>query len=181
MLIRLAMTMAMLLGVVMPFTTGAASVEANDAIMPTEWKLVGKGRFKFAFWSIYDASLYSQTGRFEPKKFGAIDQPIRLKLTYLRDIDKDELVDNTLDQWLQQGFSNKDIIGYKQTLLTTFPDVKENDHLAIEVSSQGSQFYYNDKKIEQAFSTEFGLIFSGIWLADNTTEPGLRNKLIGNN
>lgn len=164
------------------------------------WSLVGEGRFKFAFWSIYDAYLYTPTGQFEHFKQTntvqtvktqslnpaiAVEQlpaPFYLKLRYLREIEKADLIENTFDQWQKQAVDVAKLKRYKQVLNDTWPDrVIEGETLAIMVTADASQFYFNETPIGSKLDQEFGFIFAGIWLATTTTKPKLRAQLIGRN
>lgn len=155
---------------------GSTSANVPDS---STLKLVGKGRFKFAFWSIYDAELYTPSGLYRDNDNVVRNLPLYLKLTYLRAIEKQDLVDNTFDQWRKQKLNPDDMAEFRDVLLGIWPDVKESDSLAIEVTASGSQFYFNNKAIGPALSKQFGEFFSGIWLAKNSTEPTLRQQLIG--
>ncbi|MDO6720443.1 chalcone isomerase family protein [Psychrosphaera sp. 1_MG-2023] len=162
----------------------SANIESNrtnNTVDARPLKLVGKGRFKFAFWSIYDAALYTQNGKYIDGDNDNYREnlPLYLKLTYLRDIEKQDLVDNTFDQWRKQKLNPEDMAKFRDVLLDIWPNVSASDSLAIEVNSKGSLFYFNDQPIGPQLTTEFGTFFTGIWLAKNSTEPTLRQQLIG--
>lgn len=141
-----------------------------------EYKIVGEGQYRVAFWSIYNATLSTPTGKFQGV---AQQQPFYLKLQYLRDISKQDLVENTFDQWQKQNIDKAVVAQYKAPLMATFCDVQRSDSFAILVTPNGSQFYFNGAPQGPSFSRKFGVLFAGIWLAENSTATELRQKLIG--
>lgn len=143
------------------------------------WKTVGKGRFKFAFWSIYDAELRSQNGQYNATEVPQQQLPLSLTLTYLRDIEKSDLVSNTFEQWQKQGLDVATLSKYRAVLDDLWPDVKKGDSLGIQVFPTYSQFLHNGQRLGTPLTAEFGQVFIGIWLNNNTTEPELRSRLIG--
>lgn len=155
----------------------AASLGFSDA-SSKQLQLVGEARFKFLFWDIYDSKLFTASGAFNSQLPLTQQLPLKLKIDYLRDIEAADLVDNTIDQWRKIGLSQSAIDAHQALISDLWPNIGKNDQLAIVLDEQGSQFYYNGEAIGGQLSTEFGVDFVSIWLAENTTEPKLRNKLI---
>ena len=61
-------------------------------------KKVGEAKLKVLFWDVYNSSLYSKTGEYQAEKF-----PQALKINYLRDIDAEDLIERTQDEWEKLG------------------------------------------------------------------------------
>ena len=75
---------------------------ANAQAVPWErLQLTGEARLKVLFWNVYDARLFTADGNYVDDRY-----PVALQLNDLRDIDKDDLVDETLNQWRQQGLTH---------------------------------------------------------------------------
>ena len=135
----------------------------------------GEGKMSFMFWDLYKAELYGKAETFQPEK-----TPIALKITYLRDIDKQDLIDATVDQWAHLSYENDAIPEWSNQLSAIWPDIKEGNHLIIRVLDDGtSEFYDQNQKIGTMTDTSFGQAFISIWLSENTSEPKLRARLIG--
>jgi hypothetical protein len=138
-------------------------------------KKVGEAKLKVFFWDVYNSSLYNQTGEYQEEQF-----PQALKINYLRDIDAEDLIERTQDEWKKLGIEQ---ITYKQwiPLLTNiFPDIKKGDTLLLSVSENlQSEFYFNGQTIGKISDLNFGKSFLRIWLDKNCSYPKVRDQLIG--
>jgi hypothetical protein len=153
----------------LPLVSFANTNEVND-----EFKLVGESRFEYYFWDVYDAKLSSPTGRYE---FG--QHPSLLSLTYLRDFAAKDIVKATNEQWKHLG--KKELIGkYDEVLTMLWPDIKEGETLTFKTDSNGKgTFYHEGKKLGGVDDRTFADNFLAIWLSPETSEPKMRNQLIG--
>ena len=140
-------------------------------------KQVGEAKLKILFWDVYNSSLYNQTGKYQADQF-----PQALNINYLRDIDAEDLIGRTQDEWEKLGI-DKAVYAPWITLLTDiFPDIKKGDTLLLNVSeNHKSEFFFNGKTIGQITDQTFGINFLRIWLDENSSYPKVRNKLIGLN
>ncbi len=140
-------------------------------------QLVGQARLEVLFWSIYDSRLYTTDGRYSEGQ-----RPLRLELEYLRDIEAADLVEQTRNEWqhLQLRADEKEL--WLQELARLWPDVREDDVLALEMSESGrSTFLLNGKPLGSIDDPQFGPSFLAIWLSPDTSRPELRRSLIGMN
>ena len=141
----------------------------------TGLKQVGAARLKVLFWNIYDSTLYSADGKYQQDAF-----PQALQLVYLRDIDAEELLKHTRDEWHRLGVPKQSAQHWLSQLKAIFPDIKEGDELTLRVSEQGhSEFYFNSQAIGLITEAEFGSAFLRIWLDENSSYPKVREQLIG--
>jgi glycine/D-amino acid oxidase-like deaminating enzyme len=61
-----------------------------------------------------------------------------------------------------------------------FPDVKEGDRLTgIHLPGMGARFAFNGQPVGDVRDPEFARLFFGIWLAAQSSEPALRDALLG--
>lgn len=135
----------------------------------------GEGQMSVMFWDLYKAELFGQTPSYQSDT-----SPVALKITYLRDIDKEDLIEATLDQWGHIGYENESIPKWATQLEQIWPDIKEGSQLTIRVHSDGSSDFYDaTSKIGSMEDPQFGKAFLAIWLSEKTSEPKLRAKLIG--
>lgn len=140
-------------------------------------QLVGQARLEVLFWAIYDSRLYTADGRYSEGQ-----RPLRLELEYLRDIEAADLVERTRNEWqhLQLRADEKEL--WLQELARLWPDVREDDVLALEMSESGrSTFLLNGKPLGSIDDPQFGPSFLAIWLSPDTSRPELRRSLIGMN
>lgn len=136
---------------------------------------VGDARMEYLFWDVYDATLFTTTGEY---KLG--DNPIKFKLTYLRDFAAKDIVKATNEQWQHLG-KKQLTTQYSDKLLAMWPNIKKGESLTLVTNKQGlSVFYHNDKHIGEINEPGFAADFLAIWLSENTSEPALRKQLLGN-
>lgn len=136
---------------------------------------VGESKFSWLFWDIYNISLWSETLPYESGQL-----PVRLEITYLRDITRQELIDNTIDQWKKQGVAWEK--NWIVQLKDIWPDINTDNTLSLSLTHQKeSLFYFNGEFIGSITDAKFSQAFIDIWLSEKTTEPKLRLKLLGVN
>ena len=142
------------------------------------WRLKKSRRSQtLLFWDVYNSSLYSKTGEYQAEKF-----PQALKINYLRDIDAEDLIERTQDEWEKLGIKQVTFSQWIPLLTNIFPDIKKGDTLLLSVSeNQQSEFFFNGKTIGKITDQTFGKSFLRIWLDENCSYPKVRNKLIGSN
>ncbi|MCW8106995.1 chalcone isomerase family protein [Alteromonas ponticola] len=139
-------------------------------------KLVGEGRMRYLFWDIYDASLYSVEGRFRS------DKPFALSLSYHRDIAGVEIAQRSIKEIKQQALcASTHLSRWEKMMSDIFPAVSEGDVLTGVRDSQGNaRFFYNGREIGVINEPDFTQCFFAIWLDEKTSEPKLRQRLLGN-
>lgn len=157
-----------------------ATVLSTNVINLDKLTLVGEGTMKVVFWQVYNAQLYSENIPFKIDNY-----PQMLKITYLRDIDKKDLLEATDDQWKHIGTSEVLRKKWRKSLKSIFPTVQPQDVITLYVDNKKvSHFYLSSGKkpmrpIGQVIDSQFGPQFLNIWLAKNTSRPALRRKLLG--
>lgn len=156
-------------------TSVTSGVSMADPL--TGLKQVGKAKLKVLFWDVYNSSLYSQTGEYQESTF-----PQALKIDYLRDIDAQDLIERTQDEWQKLGIKQESFKQWLPLLTNIFPNIKKGDTLLLNVSEDlQSEFFFNGQTIGKITDQNFGKSFLRIWLDENSSYPKVRNKLIGLN
>ncbi len=146
-------------------------VQASESTL----RMVGEARLTFMFWPVYDSRLYSVDGIYREGRL-----PLLLEIQYLRDVDAGDLVKHTQSEWQRQGLSHGSEQQWLETLSRLLPDVRENDVLALEVDELGSStFLVNGRPLGQINDPQFGKQFLAIWLSPDTSQPELRQTLLG--
>ncbi len=151
--------------------------QANEPA-PGSLTAVGQGHFRYLFWSVYDAELATQDGRYIDV---AQSRPLALTLTYQRDISRDEFIDATLDQWRHvYGDVSPVQQQWADALKSIWQDVRDGDQLRCYVDADAvSHFYLNNKPIGHISEPLFSEQFLAIWLDERTSAPSLRRELLG--
>lgn len=141
----------------------------------------GQGTMQVYFWKLYDAEFYLPS-----KTLDLTDYPQALKITYLRDIKKKDLIEATKEQWQHIGLTHDNQNNWLQLLDEIWPDINKNDTLVIRVDNSGaSQFFYQKAGgntltlLGDVADPEFGKSFLAIWLSSKTSRPDLREQLLG--
>lgn len=139
------------------------------------WELVGEARLSFLFWSVYDSRLYSLDGQYQEGQ-----RPLRLEIQYLLDVDADDLVSRTMEEWQHQQLQHPRQQQWALQLASLWPDIREGDILAVELDEEGGNtFYRNGQILGGVDDAAFGAQFLAIWLSPATSQPELRLALIG--
>jgi hypothetical protein len=136
---------------------------------------IGEAKLSVLFWDIYNSSLYNQTGNYQTDLY-----PQALSISYLRNIDAQDLIERTQDEWGKLDIKEQQFTGWIPLLTQIFPDIKKGDTLLLVVDkSKESEFFFNGKSIGKIADTLFGQSFLRIWLDENCSYPKVRDKLIG--
>lgn len=139
--------------------------------------LVGESRLKVLFWDVYDASLYVSDGAYHP------DKPFALSLRYLRDFSGSDIAERSIEEIRQQGLSDTAILNsWMEQFKAIFPNVVKGDEIiGIHDPSEGASFFLNGALIGNIADTSLSRRFFDIWLSEKTSEPEMRESLIGLN
>lgn len=132
-------------------------------------------RMTYLFWDVYDIRLYSPSGQYERLK------PFVLHLTYLRDLDGQEIAKRSLEEMQKQGFDDQALGDIWLTQMQSiFPDVSKNYSLyGVRDEKGATRFYDSEKLLGEITDQNFTKWFFDIWLGERTTEPKMRMKLLG--
>lgn len=151
------------------FTLPAMSAQE----LPQQYKPVGAATLRVLWFDVYAAELRSPDG-----VFSAMKGPLLLKLTYLRDIKRQKLLDETAAQ--MESVSPELRSRWLSQLEGIWPDIGKGDQLAFYLDPQGAgHFYFNEGYIGSVNDSRFGIEFIGIWLAEDSSYPDLGRKLRG--
>ncbi|MDI3324106.1 chalcone isomerase family protein [Pontibacterium granulatum] len=140
---------------------------------PNDYKQVGAAKLRVLWFDIYDAELSSPDGR-----FSRITGPLMLKLTYLRDIKKKKLLEETANQL--RAIEPPRVQIWLNQLERIWPEINRGDHLAFYLDAEGfGHFYFNEHYVGSINDARFGKAFISIWLGQNSDYPELARKLRG--
>jgi hypothetical protein len=151
---------------------GVASAEGPLVGLP-DAQLVGRGQFSRFGFSVYEARLWAPFGRYTPER------PFALSLTYSRTIAGERLVQASVDEMQKLQAPLADRQTWRADLERVLPDVVPGDSItAVYQPGQGAVFFHRDKQTGR-ISDDLAKQFFGIWLDPRTSEPSLRQALLG--
>jgi hypothetical protein len=141
-------------------------------------RMQGQGTMRFFGLSIYQARLWVGPG-FAPERYAA--QPFALELQYSRSLDGAEIAKRSLVEMRRVGgFSEAQAQAWLAAMTAAFPNVVDGDRLTgLFQPGAATGFYFNGRSLAAVADPAFGPVFAGIWLANSSSEPGLRRQLIG--
>jgi hypothetical protein len=169
-----------LAGAAWPLATWAAApaVPAEVAAELPNARLQGAGRLRYLGLKIYEARLWIGPKPIE-KDWSVV--PLALEVIYARKLAGEQIAVRSLTEMrrqadLSQETADRWLTGMKQT----FPNVAAGDRLTgVSLPGLGARFFFNGQNKGDLRDTEFAKLFFGIWLSDKTSEPKLRQALLG--
>jgi hypothetical protein len=159
------------------FLYGITSVCALESLHTTipDASIVGRGTLTYAFWDIYDATLYAPQGKWDRNK------PFALSIHYKWPLEGKSIADRSVQEMRKQGFQDEvKLATWTAQMKSIFPDVGQGTVLtAIHAPGAKTVFYHDNKLIGSIKGDEFGRYFFDIWLSEKTSAPDLRRNLLG--
>ncbi|MGB1296689.1 MAG: hypothetical protein ACPG8A_00375, partial [Psychrobium sp.] len=102
---------------------------------------LGQGTMKVMFWKVYSAEFFAANNGYQQDVY-----PQALKITYLRDIDGDDLVTATDEQWQHLKIDKAQRASWVTLLKPIFPNVTDGDSIVLYVDKKRrSQFYFKPR------------------------------------
>ncbi len=153
-------------------TLGVVAASGLTPPLPNaQW--VGQGQFSRFGFSVYQAQLWAPLGRY------ASGEPFALSLTYSREILGAKLVQASLDEMQKLQMPATQSKEWRAALERVLPNVLPGDSITgVYHPGQGAVFFHRDQKTGK-IEDELAKYFFAIWLDPRTSEPGLRQALLG--
>jgi Chalcone isomerase-like len=148
---------------------------AATAGMP-ELKALGGGLLRVFGFQVYNVFLWTPAGAaFDRSK------PYALDLNYLRTFSAKQLAERSIDEMRGQGIGSEAIYPkWLSEMQRVFADVKEGDRLTgVVTAGKTSKFFYNGAFRGEIIDPAFADAFFGIWLNEKSSQPRVRNLLLG--
>ena len=160
-----------------PQDTVAASMAARNGV-DAAFSVQGQGRLRFFGLHVYDAKLWASQA-ITTANYTAT--PLALELTYGRSLYGRLIAERSLKE--MQGItavSDAQASAWLDAMTELFPDVKEGDQLTgVYQPGQRAIFWLNGKRLGEVADPTFAQAFFGIWLDEKSSEPSLRDQLLG--
>ena len=154
------------------------AVPAELAIELPQARLQGNGRLRFLGLRIYDIRLWTGASPVGTQ-WGTL--PLALELVYARSMDGAQIAERSLTEMRRQGEPTPAVAErWLAAMKALFPDVREGDRITgVNMPGVGARFFHNSVLRGEVRDPEFALVFFGVWLSPRTSEPALREALLG--
>ena len=138
-------------------------------------RLVGEAPFRVFLFNIYHASLFAPDGRYDGTA------PYALRLSYMRDVSNQTIVDASLDEMRRQGNGSEPRLAeWADWMSQHFPDMQNGDEVMIvALINGGMAVYHNQEEVGRTNDPAFTKAFFAIWLSDNALDRDLSRQLRG--
>ncbi len=140
-------------------------------------RIVGQGTLRWWGFHVYDAALWTRSGRWQ------VQAPYALDIRYARRISGAQLAETSVDEMRRLGIGDDDSRRrWGDAMRRIFPDVAPGSRLiGVYRPQQGAAFYSADAYLGAIDDPEFARGFFAIWLDPRTQKPELRMALLGRN
>ncbi|MEE3914559.1 chalcone isomerase family protein [Pseudomonas viridiflava] len=140
-------------------------------------QVVGSGELTLFGFRIYTARLFSPATPF------TVNSPMALELTYHRDIDRQDLVDASIDEIKRisgKSVTAEQLEAWRQQMSQAFVDVQPGMKITgVYLPGREARFYVGEKLQHVVPDSAFAKAFFDIWLDPKTRNPELRERLLG--
>ena len=141
-------------------------------------RLQGSGRLRFLGLRIYDAHLWAGA---QPVATDWSATPFALELLYARELKGEQIAERSLAEMKRQGdIAAETAQRWLALMKQLFPDVKAGDRITgVNLPGIGARFFVNGALRGEPKDVDFARLFFGIWLSPRSSEPALREALLG--
>jgi hypothetical protein len=149
--------------------------EVAAALPDARWR--GSAVMRFFGLHIYDARLWSAA----PLAGDGAAQPLALELIYARSLVGEQIASRSIKEMQGIGVvTDAQAARWLAAMTKLFPDVKAGDRITgVQAPGQGTRFFFNGGLRGEVADADFTRLFFGIWLSPKTSEPRLRQQLLG--
>jgi hypothetical protein len=164
----------------------AGALGAHAAEVPPEVRaalpgarLRGQGQLRFLGMLVYDARLWSPL---DVTPAQALDQPLALELRYARALRGAAIAERSLIEMRRgdEPIDDAQAARWLEQLQSLMPDVRAGDRLTgVLRPGRGMRLYLNAQPVGEVPDATFARRFFAIWLAPHTSQPALRETLLG--
>lgn len=149
----------------------------RPAEVPEALRLQSEAQMRFFGLRIYDIRLWVSE---QVNADNWARQTLALELEYARSLSGREIAKRSLVEMRRQAEISEDKAQrWLAEMEAAFPDVKAGDRISgLFEPGRGVQFFVNSQPRRQIADGDFARLFSGIWLAPQSSEPGMREQLL---
>lgn len=170
-------TAALCLLLLLALPAAAAELPAAACSLLQTCRLIGEGQLRWWGFHVYDAALWSPTGRWQERS------PYALDIRYARRVTGTQLAETSIDELRRLGIGDEAALArWGAAMKRLFPDVAPGSRLiGVHVPQRGALFYSATAYLGAIEEPEFARGFFAIWLDPRTQTPELRTALLGRN
>jgi len=172
MLVLAALPMAAVAGRTPQALPPELKAELRDA------RLVGEATLRYLGLHVYDIRLWTEAD-FSVRELQR--STLALELLYARALDGKSIAERSLKE--MQGLDRIDGLQgerWLQQMRHIFPNVKKGDRITgVQRPGEAAHFFVNGQPRGEVRDAEFTRLFFGIWLSPRTSQPKLREALLG--
>ena len=141
-------------------------------------RLLGSGRLTFLLMHIYDARLWAPEP-LAPER--AVQAPVALELEYARKLVGKLIAERSLEEMKRvPGMADEQAQRWLAWMVQTFPDVAAGDRITgVHRPGESARIFLNGTLRGELKDADFARRFFAIWLGPQTSEPKLREQLLG--
>ena len=138
-------------------------------------RALGGGLLRILGFQIYNAWLWAPETGFDPRK------PFVLDIHYLRNFTARQLAERSIDEMRGQGTGNDSHhVLWLADMQRVFSDVAPGDRLTgVATASRSARFFHNGSLRGEIADPAFTDAFFAIWLGDKSSQPKMRDRLLG--
>lgn len=179
------LALALTVGAVPPSVVLAQQTASDTATLPNpaaaalpNAKKMGEATMRWFGLKLYDCQLWSEK---TPGQFNFKTDKHYLELVYARNFDGEKIAEKSREEIENQGVGKGAQLDQWQKKLTDIiPNVNKGTRLAaLYLPGKGMSLLKDGQVVGEVSDPELAQAFMGIWLDPKTSEPVLREKLIG--
>ena len=147
----------------------------GNCAVASEMKLIGQGTLKVLFFEVYDVRLLADSKAFSWKN------KFQLEFEYKREVNKQSVIESSVKEIRRQSnVLDKDINQWQEYLEQSIHPVQEGSQATVSWNPSGQiTFHYQSSEPTTIEDENFARAFLNIWLGEETSQPKLRNQLLG--
>jgi hypothetical protein len=147
----------------------------GNGAVASEMKLIGQGTLKVLFFEVYDIRLLADSKPFSWKN------KFQLEFEYKREVKKESVIESSVKEIRRQSnVLDKDINQWQEYLEQSIHPVQEGSQATVSWNPNGQiTFHYQSSEPTTIEDENFARAFLNIWLGEETSQPKLRNQLLG--
>ena len=141
-------------------------------------RLQGQGRLRFFGLHVYDIRLWAPVLL---RSEDALRSSAALEIEYARSLKGPAIAERSLTEMRRVAdIDAADAERWLGQMRQLFPDVQAGDRITfVHRPGEGARFHLNGRLTGEVRDAAFARLFAGIWLSPRTSEPQLRNALLG--
>lgn len=180
----IGLSLLMVLGLLAPLGSAWAQGAGTDPSTPPymaaqvpQARKLGEVTMRWFGLKLYDIMLVADK---TPQAFNYRTDRYWLELTYDKSFDGEKIAEKSRELIEAQGEGKGQLDQWQKTMTEIFPNVQKNTRLAaLHLPGKGMLLYKDGQQIAEVTDAALATAFMGIWLDTRTSEPKLREKLIG--